>query len=257
MFKKLLASAGIGNATVEAVMLSPTLQAGEPFELEVTIQGGEVAQEVQGLAFAIMTGAHAQTHDGKHEFVKNVVLQEWWQELNITVQAGETLTKTFTLTLHTEIPATELMGEQIANVWLQTGLDIKYGLDGSDQEPLVILPRATQLAVLKCLNQSGYRLFKSDIEVGRAQTPDFISHLPCYQEYEFKPESRSWLGIQEIEATFVDNDNETGLLLEVDRAFQSDGYRSVSIPNHCTTVAEVKPYIQQILGRSSRARACA
>ncbi|MAF15948.1 MAG: sporulation protein SpoOM [Marinomonas sp.] len=250
MFKKLLASVGIGKANVDAILKSDSLQAGAPFEVEVVIKGGDVAQEIQGLSFAVMTKAKAtvETKEHEREVQRSVVLQEWWQPLALTVEAGETLTKTFSLMLHPEIPASELAGVTIAKMWLQTGIDIKNGIDGSDKDPLTILPSATQRAVLDFISQSGYRLFKSDIEAGKVSAPGFTSHLPCYQEYEFKPDSFSLFGVREIEVTFVDNGQETGVLLEVDRAFKGDGYRSISIPNHCTTVADVKPYVERVLG---------
>lgn len=250
MLKKLLASVGIGKARVDAILLSDTLQAGQPFEVKVEIQGGEVEQQIQGLAFAIMAKAKTTVSTAEHdrEVQKSVVLQEWWQDLDMTVQAGERLSKTFTLNLHPEVPASELAGRSIAKVWLQTGIDIKNGVDGSDNDPLVILPSPTQLAVLNYISQSGYRLFKSDIEKGQVRAPGFVSHLPCYQEYEFKPDSFSLFGVREIEVTFVSNGLETGVLLEIDRAFKGDGYQSISIPNHCTSIEDVKPYMASILG---------
>ncbi|SBS29236.1 Sporulation-control protein spo0M [Marinomonas aquimarina] len=250
MLKKLLASVGIGKAKVDAILLSDSLQAGQSFQVKVEIQGGEVEQQIQGLAFAIMARAKTTVSTAEHdrEVERSMVLQEWWQDLDMTVQAGETLSKTFTLDLHPEVPASELAGRGIAKIWLETGIDIKNGIDGSDKDPLVILPSPTQLAVLNYISQSGYRLFKSDIEKGQVKAPGFVSHLPCYQEYEFKPDSFSLFGVREIEVTFVDNGAETGVLLEIDRAFKGDGYKSVSIPNHCTTVDAIKPYIGQILG---------
>ena len=64
------------------------------------------------------------------------------------IQPNESITHQFTLDLHPEIPATELFGQRISKVWLQTGLDIKSGIDGSDKDSLMISPSATQLAVL-------------------------------------------------------------------------------------------------------------
>jgi sporulation-control protein len=48
--------------------------------------------------------------------------------------------------------------------------------------------------------------------------------------------------------TFVDNGAETGVLIEVDRAFLGDGYKSTSIPNHCETTESVRAYIEPLLG---------
>ena len=250
MLKKLLASVGIGKAKVDTILLDDRLKAGEEFNVEIVILGGEVEQELNGIELAVMASAktEADMGDNEIEYNKSVVLQQWYHSLNLTIQPGETIKQRATLRLHPEIPATNLFNHSVGKVWLQTGLDIKNGLDGSDKDPLNILPSDTQLAVLDVVQNSGYQLFKADIESGRVRAPNFESHLPCYQEYEFKPESRSLFGARELEVTFVDNGSETGVLIEVDRAFLGDGYRSVSIPNTCTTPDSVRPYIERLLG---------
>lgn len=250
MLKQLLASVGIGKAKVDTLLLSDKLQAGQTFDIEVVIQGGDVEQQLQGLEFAVMASAKTEADLGESEveYNKSVVLQSWQQSFSLLIQPGETVTKQFTLDLHPEVPATYLFGHQISKVWLQTGLDIKSGLDASDKDGLTIEPSKTQLAVLKLISDSGYRLFKSDIEFGGVRAHEFMSHLPCYQEYEFKPESRSLFGARELEVTFVDNGTETGVLIEVDRAFLGDGYKSTSIPNSCTTTESVRSYIEPLLG---------
>lgn len=250
MLKKLLASVGIGKAKVDTILLDDKLTAGDTFKVEIIIKGGEVEQELNHIELAVMASAktEASVGDDEVEYNKSVVLQHWQQALNVTIQPGETIVKHAELNLHPEVPATNLFGHRIGKVWLQTGLDIKNGIDGSDKDQLLIEPSATQLAVLDVVQQSGYRLFKADIEAGQVRAREFSSHLPCYQEYEFKPESRSFFGAKELEITFVDNGQETGVLAEIDRAFLGDGYRSISIPNHCTTVDQVRPYIERLLG---------
>lgn len=249
MLKKLLASVGIGKATVDTILLDEQLRAGDTFNIEIVIKGGDVEQHLNGIELAVMAKAKAESEIGDEEvtYQKSVILQSWQQALDITIAPGETISKQVQLELHPEVPATSLFGHSIGKVWLQTGLDIKSGIDGSDKDPLTIVPSNTQLAVLDLIQKSGYRLFKADIEAGQVRAHDFASHLPCYQEYEFKPESRSFFGAKEIEVTFVDNGSSTGVLLEIDRAFIGDGYRSISIPNHCDTIDTVRPYIEQIL----------
>jgi sporulation-control protein len=249
MFKKLLASVGIGKAKVDAILLNDHLTAGESFDIEVVITGGDVEQSLNAIELAVMAEAKAKKTVGDEDvtYNKSVVLQHWNQRLDLVIQPGETITREFTLQLHPETPATQLFGHSVSKVWLQTGLDIKSGLDGSDKDSLVIMPSATQLAVLDVISQSGYALFKVDIEAGSIRGSGFESHLPCYQEYEFKPQSRSFFGAKELEVTFIDNGTETGVLIELDRAFIGDGYRSISIPNTCTTVDSVRPYIDNLL----------
>ncbi|NMP31170.1 sporulation protein [Thalassotalea sp. M1531] len=250
MFKKLLASVGIGKAKVDAILLNEHIRAGESFDIEVVITGGDVEQELNGIELAVMAQAKAETEVGDEEveYNKSIVLQHWQQALNVVIHPGEQITRQFTLQLHPEVPATELFGQSISKVWLQTGLDIKNGIDGSDKDSLYIIPSPTQLAVLEAIEQSGYSLYKIDIEAGRVRGDGFQSHLPCYQEYEFKPNSHSFFGAKELEVTFVDNGAETGVLIEIDRAFLGDGYRSMSIPNQCDSVETVRPYIERLLG---------
>lgn len=250
MLKQLLASVGIGKATVDTILLDDKLRAGDTFTIEIVIKGGDVEQYLNGIELAVMAKAKTEADLGEEEieYDKSVVLQHWHQPLDLTIQPGQTISNQFELSLHPEIPATSLFGHRIGKVWLQTGLDIKNGVDGSDKDPLTIVPSPTQLAVLQMVEDSGYRLFKADIEAGGVRTHEFSSHLPCYQEYEFKPESRSFFGAREIEITFVDNGQNTGVLIEIDRAFRGDGYRSISIPNHCVTPDQVAPYVKRLLG---------
>ncbi|TDF35001.1 sporulation protein SpoOM [Alteromonadaceae bacterium M269] len=249
MFKKMLASIGIGKAKVDTILLDEQLRAGDVFNIEIVVTGGDVEQELNAIDIAVMASAKAEADLGEEEveYNQSVVLQSWTEQLNFTIQPGETIRNQFELQLHPEIPATNLFGNRVGKVWLQTGLDIKNGIDGSDKDQLNIVPSNTQLAVLDLIEQSGYRLFKADIETGSVTAREFRSHLPCYQEYEFKPESRSLFGGKELEVTFVDNGNETGVLIEIDRAFLGDGYRSISIPNHCESVAAVRPYVERLL----------
>lgn len=249
MFKKLLASVGIGKAKIDAILLQEVLVAGEAFDVEIVITGGDVAQELNAIELAIMAEAKAEKEVGDEEVTYNtsVVLQHWYETLDMVIQPEEVISQVFTLDLHPETPATELFDQQVGKVWLQTGLDIKSGLDGSDKDPLTIVPSATQMAVLQVIESCGYRLFKVDIEAGGVRGNGFASQLPCYQEYEFKPNSRSLFGAKEIEVTFVDNGNDTGVLIEIDRAFLGDGYKSTSISNELTTPEQVQPYIESLL----------
>jgi len=248
MFKKFLASIGIGKAKVDTILLDDHLTPGEDFRIEVVIKGGDVEQQLNGIELAIMASAKGEVEIDEEEVEvnKSLVLQHWQQALDLTIQPGETITEQFTLTLHPEIPSTSIGGRN-TKVWLQTGLDIKSGIDGSDKDALLIEPTKTQKAVLMAIENEGFSLFKADIEVGQVSGHGFHSTLPCYQEFEFKPDSTSFFGVKELEVTFVDSGSETGVLLELDRAFSGDGYKSVIVPNHCQTVAEVRPYISSLL----------
>lgn len=249
MFKKFLASVGIGKAKVDAILLTEHFRPGEDFEVEVQIKGGDVEQELNALEMAIMTSAKAEAEVGDDEvtYNKSVVLQHWVQELNMTIAPGEELSRTFTLSLHPETPITAVGYNNQAKVWLQTGLDIKNGIDGSDKDGLAVLPTDTQMAVLSAVESMGYSLFKADVEYGTLKGHGFVSELPCYQEFEFKPESSSFFGTKEIEVSLVNDGRQTGVLIELDRAFMGDSYKSVVVPNSVNSPDQAAQYIRRIL----------
>ena len=85
MLKNLLARVGIGNSTVDAILKSDQLRAGEMFDIEVVIKGGEVEQHINGLEFAIMADAKAEADVGDSEvkYNKSVVLQHWNQRFDL------------------------------------------------------------------------------------------------------------------------------------------------------------------------------
>jgi len=250
MFKNFLASIGIGKAKVDTILLTERLTPGEPFVIEVVIKGGDVEQYLNGIELAVMATAKGEIEvdDEEVEVNKSLVLQHWAQALDLTIAANQVITRQFTLTLHPEMPVTTIGSAGRSKVWLQTGLDIKSGIDGSDKDMLAIEPTATQLAVLRSVENSGFNLFKVDIESGQVSGHGFHSQLPCYQEFEFKPSASSLFGINELEVTFVNDGNHTGVLLEVDRAFRGDGYKSVVIPNDNVSEQAIAPYISQLLG---------
>ena len=249
MFKKFLASVGIGKAKVDAILLTEHFRPGEDFQVEVQIKGGDVEQELNGLELAIMTSAKAEAEVGDDEvtYNKSVVLQHWHQELNLVIAPGEEISKTFTLTLHPETPITAVGYNNQAKVWLQTGLDIKNGIDGSDKDGLAVLPTDTQMAILQAVEDLGYSLFKADVESGHLQGHGFGSILPCYQEFEFKPQSSSFFGTKEIEVSMINDGHQTGVLIELDRAFIGDSYKSVVVPNTVISPEQAAQYLRRIL----------
>ncbi len=62
--------------------------------------------------------------------------------------------------------------------------------------------------------------------------------IGCYQELEFKP-TQLFNSINEVEVSFVAEQHQTHVLLEVDRKFRGDGFNSLSIPHQQANPATV------------------
>lgn len=237
MFKKLLATVGIGSAKVDTYVLTEQLTPGADCELNIVIKASDsVEQDINGLTLALCTSAKSEKEVGDSEVTVNetVVLSSWAispQDLGLRdgiLAPGQVIEQELTIRLHDETPVTDIAGSK-SHVWLKTGLDIDMGLDSSDKDYLAIKPTPIMINALSALNQLGYELFKVDVEKGRLNGNGFSSSVPCYQEFELRRAS-GLFSKSEVEISFVQIGEQVGLLVEKDRFFGGDSYYSSIVP---------------------------
>ncbi|MBY6186274.1 sporulation protein [Marinobacter hydrocarbonoclasticus] len=246
MFKKLLASVGIGAAKVDTLILSEHLQPGSPLAIEIQIQGGDVAQTINGLDLSLMTEAEVEHADGESR--QAVRLHHWHLDDRFEIGAGERQSERFELMLPLETPITVLdLRRHQTRVWLETGLDIAQGLDGRDRDSLQIAPTDTMAAVLEAVAACGFTLKGADVERGNLRGPNFASTLGCYQELEFRPTGFGGVRFNEVEVSFVAQPGVTHVMLEVDRRFAGDSLRCLSLRDGESRSA-IAVMVRQILG---------
>ncbi|MEC8208144.1 MAG: sporulation protein, partial [Pseudomonadota bacterium] len=211
MFKKILASVGIGAAKVDTVLETEHLQPGQKFNAVIVIKGGDVDQEISGLDLALMTRVKVESDDG--EYFTNHVIEKWRITDIGMIAAGAEKHIPFEARLHSETPITEInAGYNQSHVWLETGLDIDLALDPTDRDALHIYPNDAVSTLMEAMNRLGFSLVKADVEKGYLKAPTFQSHSGCYQELEYRPNSRSLFGLQEIELSFVPEAHKTHVL---------------------------------------------
>lgn len=246
MFKKLLASVGIGGATVDTQLIDNRLLPGQIFHATIVVKGGNVPQQISGLDLALMTKVKVSSDNG--DYFKNHRLASWRLTESFDIQAGEIREIPFSGKLHPETPFTQLpVRNNQSQVWLQTGVDIDTALDPSDIDALVIMPTAIAEHVLKAMDALGFVLVKADVEQGFLNTRAFRSTSGCYQELEFKPRNMGFNRLREIEVSLVCDAEQTHVLLELDRAFRGDGYLYFSLPNNAT-LSQVQEIFRANLG---------
>ncbi|MGL4476357.1 MAG: sporulation protein [Shewanella sp.] len=246
MFKKLLASIGIGSAKVDTLLHTEHLYPGQEFSGEILVIGGDVAQEISGLDLALMTKVKVEGENGDH--FANHMLQNWHISDKFTIAPKEQRRIPFKATLHPETPLTQLDTRvNQSQVWLATGLNIDMAIDASDKDPLYIYPNEVATAFMQAMNNAGYQLFKADVEKGYLNTREFRSASGCYQELEYRPLRTSLFGVKEVELSFVPAHNVTHVLIELDRAFKGDGFRSLSINHDAASIASIAQRLQPLL----------
>jgi len=164
-----------------------------------------------------------------------------------TIAAGAEKHIPFEARLHSETPITEInAGYNQSHVWLETGLDIDLALDPTDRDALHIYPNDAVSTLMEAMDRLGFSLVKADVEKGFLRAPTFQSHSGCYQELEYRPNSRSLFGLQEIELSFVPEAHKTHVLIELDRAFRGDGYVDLTIEHDHVNLSQLCDQLERL-----------
>ncbi|MFF2527023.1 sporulation protein [Streptomyces liangshanensis] len=213
-FKKLLASMGAGGASVETELTESNVVPGGVVQGEVRLQGGSVNQQIQGLNIGLQARVEVEGND-----------QEIKQDIEFTkqsiggafeVQAGATHVVPFGLEIPWETPITIIDGQPLRgmNIGVTTELDIARALDAGDLDPINVHPLPAQQAILDAFIQLGFRFKAADMERGHIRGTR--QRLPFYQEIEFFAPSQ-YRGLNQVELTFVADDREMDVILEMDK----------------------------------------
>lgn len=201
--KKMLSRIGIGAAVVDTVLPKTSFELGETFEVEVNVQGGAVAQDVEGIDFALLT-----LYD-RNESLSTGIIAEVKSRQAFTIAAGEQKSLTIPLTIPYHSPLT--LGA--TKVWLKTGLDIDWSLDPRDSDDLQVRPDDRMRALLDAIESLGFTLKHAHCE-----SAPFTLARPFVQELAFRPSESELRGrVNEIELICDCSETQVHVLIEVDR----------------------------------------
>ncbi|MYL18539.1 sporulation protein SpoOM [Halobacillus litoralis] len=205
MFKKLLASVGVGSAKVDTQLEKDQFIPGEDVHGKVVVQGGDVEQSIDAIHIFLMTEAVREVDDRKVK--EKVSLQKYAVSGPVTIQGGETKEIPFSIQIPFHVPAS--LGRRLP-IWFETGLDIPRALDPEDRDPVTIAPHPYIETILDALeNQLGFRLRKVEMEYSKRHG--------YVQEFEFAPGENYRSYLDELEAVFFLQENHVEVMLEVDR----------------------------------------
>ncbi|MEQ6390998.1 sporulation protein [Bacillaceae bacterium S4-13-58] len=204
MFKKLLASAGIGSAKVDTILDKDQFTPGGNVTGIVKVQGGKTDQHIDRINLFLMAEAVHERDDKK--FYEKVKLQEYTLTDSFIINGGESKEFNFAFVLPINTPPT--IGW--TKIWIQTGLDISQSVDPKDQDYLKVKPHPYVETILGALTKElGFYLGKVEMEYSKRHG--------YVQEFEFTPTSEYRSDLDELEAIFFVRDNQVNLVLQVDR----------------------------------------
>ncbi|MEU1281868.1 sporulation protein [Streptomyces sp. NPDC005805] len=233
-FKKLLASLGAGGASVETVLSEENVVPGGVVQGEVRIQGGSVEQQIEGLSVGLQ--AKVEVEGGDQEVKQNIEFTKLRLGGAFEVKAGAVHVVPFGLEIPWETPVTAIDGQILRgmHIGVTTELEIARAVDSGDLDPINVHPLPSQKALLDAFIQLGFRFKSADMERGHIRGTR--QRLPFYQEIEFYA-PQQYRGLNEVELTFVADDREMDVILEMDKkpglfTEGSDSYKAFTVGHH-------------------------
>jgi sporulation-control protein len=201
--KKVLATIGIGNASVDTVLPSTTVRPGESVEAEVRMEGGNAEQDVSRIELEVET--RFLTDDGYRDgTVGRMHLSD-----GFTLEPEEERVETTTIEIPWSTPVT--VGN--VDVWVETELDVT-GVDPEDRDHLEVEPTERLHAVFDALEELGLSLHQSEC----SRDPYGRYGGGVVQEFEFRPSGSPFAGdLDELEVVARESADELVVYLEVDR----------------------------------------
>lgn len=210
LFNKVLASVGIGAATVDTKLHKSSYTINEKVTGVVEIVGGNTEQQIDAIYLTLYANFIREVDDKKindQAALQNIKINE-----PFTIQANEKREIPFSFDLPSIIPVTT--GN--SRVWVHTGLDIKNAIDPSDKDFLDIQPTRLASAVLSAVQNLGFRLRKVDTE----QAPSYLrNRTKIVQEFEFTATNNTYRRyLDELEIVFLQqSERSVEILIQVDR----------------------------------------
>ena len=199
--KRVLASFGIGGATVDTVFPRATFSPGDVVTADVRLQGGDATQEIDGLYFTLK--ADLPAGDGEQ------VIAEFSIDESVTLDPGDE--QTIPVDVHFPLWVPLTVGG--VSVWLETGLAIDWAKDPSDAAKIEIEPDEITGVLFEVVADLGFALRDS-----RLVDVPILDDRPFAQQFDFRPADGQFAeSVDDIEITILPREDDLRVFVEVDR----------------------------------------
>jgi sporulation-control protein len=212
----LLSRFGIGSATIDLIPDETTVQPGGSVEAHLELEGGSSDQTVDDIEVALVTRFQAQREDDSYP--TQYVLWETEFKEGFTVEAD--VDRSLNVP-PVEVPAFTPVTKGESEVWIQTGLDIEWAVDPSDEDQLDVQPGPRLQAVLDAMDQLDFGLRSVVNEEAEIR----FASLPFVQRFTFRGGGGPFAGeLDEVVLTPIRAEGNDALILlvTVDRLGDAD-----------------------------------
>lgn len=214
---------GIGSATIDLIPEETTVQPGEEVSAHLELEGGSADQTVDDIEIALVTRFQAKREDDTYP--TQYVLWETEFREGFTVEAD--VDRSLDVP-PIEVPPFTPVTKGASEVWIQTGLDIEWAVDPSDEDQLTVEPGSRVEGILDAMEQLGFGLRSvTNEEFATPHTP-----LPFVQRFAFWVGSGPFAGTLN-EVVFMpvqtSGEDEVIVLLNVDRLEEGSDERETPL----------------------------
>jgi len=238
----LLNRIGVGSAEIDTILETETVQPGDRIPAHIEIEGGSDDQEVDDIELAVMTRYEVETDEGSS--YRNVAIHETELTNGFTIKEGEQRTIDAG---EIQVPVSTPPTIGNTQVWVQTGLDIDWSVDPTDQDYLTVEPGPYMTALLEAVEGLGF----STSSVENTKTSSFGAGK-FVQEFEYRPTSGSRYAadLDEIELFPSRQANGLDVVVEVDKRgssiFGSDeSHHQITVTT--TDVSQVRGQVRSLI----------
>ncbi|SFI60423.1 sporulation-control protein [Thermoflavimicrobium dichotomicum] len=172
MFKKLLASAGIGSAKIDLILNQESLTMGEPVIGQIVLKGGKVEQEIESL-YVDFRLASSFKKDGEFIDIDETVAVIQVNQRTL-IKEGETREFPFQFICPKCLPVSRIH----TRFYFQSNLEIKYGLDSFDRDYVAVHPIGLQKNFLGAFEALGFRLHNEGYTGAKFGTIQILKFYP-------------------------------------------------------------------------------
>ncbi len=202
MFKKTLATLGVGTAKVDTRLEKSTFIQGELVKGQVYVQGGKIEQQIDEIYLYLVV---EYEHGGKQQ--EHVVGEfRITEAFTIEPKAEKRFPFEFQLPYDAPIAITG------APLYLKTGLDIKMARDPQDLDGIEILPHPSIDVILAAVEEIGFRHVQVVYDFEH-----FYSRYPFVQVYQCIPVGELETKLDTISFVFFPNEKEVDVIMQLDK----------------------------------------
>lgn len=209
MLQKVLATLGVGGASVETTIPGTVAQGGT-LEGTLVVRGGSVPQDVREIVLALRAPAHREA--GDRTVAEPLTVAHARVPLDMVVEPGARHESRFALRVPLDCPVS--LGP--THVMLATGLDVAGAVDPSDRDLVRVTPDAVLGGLLDACAALGLAHQHRSGEVAY-QRRGWFGGAPL-QEFKFRPQEGPYRGVlDELEFVVARDGQALDVLVEIDR----------------------------------------